>query len=173
MIIKILNECNCVFELDMLIKGIHRLSDLDNSRIRNEYRIYKYKNELYPMLSIGHKKYRIHNVILERKKGFHVHHKNENVLDNRLENLEYVTPKEHIYKHKMWEKIDKNKLSDNARRGSKKITRHDITKEKILTLRNQGYTISQIQKILNCGYNTVWRRLSKGNPKLLKLDWSE
>lgn len=37
----------------------------------------------------------------------HVHHKNENKIDDRIENLELTTLGEHIKIHKPWEKIRK------------------------------------------------------------------
>ena len=39
------------------------------------------------------------------------------------------------------------------------ISRKDVTKEKIVELMNGGLSIPQVAKELNCGYNTVYRRL--------------
>ncbi len=39
------------------------------------------------------------------------------------------------------------------------ISRTDITKEKAVDLHEKGFTISDIAKKLNCGYNTVYKRL--------------
>ncbi len=38
-------------------------------------------------------------------------------------------------------------------------TRKDVTKEKVAEFRNKGLTIAEIAKKLNCGINTVNRRL--------------
>ena len=38
-------------------------------------------------------------------------------------------------------------------------TRKDVTVEKVAELRNKGLTIPEIAKELNCGINTVNRRL--------------
>ena len=40
-----------------------------------------------------------------------------------------------------------------------RITRHDVTKEKVLELRKHGFTIEQVAEKLKCGVNTVNRRL--------------
>lgn len=39
------------------------------------------------------------------------------------------------------------------------ISRSDVTKETVISIRNKGLTINQIAEKLNCGYNTVCRRL--------------
>ena len=43
---------------------------------------------------------RLHRWIMNAPKGFEVHHKNGNSLDNRRENLEVLTPEEHDKKKK-------------------------------------------------------------------------
>lgn len=43
--------------------------------------------------------------------------------------------------------------------GSEARKRHDVTKEQVLRLKESGFTIPEIAKKLNCGYNTVCRRL--------------
>lgn len=47
---------------------------------------------------------RLHRIIMERHMGrdltgYHIHHKNHNKLDNRIENLEVLTPSEHSRLH--------------------------------------------------------------------------
>ncbi len=47
---------------------------------------------------------RLHRYLWEKHngpipKGWHIHHKDGNYLNNNLSNLELVSPKEHIYKH--------------------------------------------------------------------------
>jgi len=165
-----INECNCIFDEEILRTNIIKISLIKNAKIREKYRIYQIKKTGYPMVCIGHKKYRIHNLILEKKEGYHVHHIDENILNNSNNNLKYVTPNEHMLIHNIWENADKIKLRENGISASNKITRHDVTSEKVYLLKEQGYTIKEIKKMLNCGYNTICRRLSNGNPKLL--DWS-
>ena len=40
-----------------------------------------------------------HRVLTNCPKGYHVHHKNEDTLDNRLENLEIISASDHIKHH--------------------------------------------------------------------------
>jgi len=47
-----------------------------------------------------------------------------------------------------------------------KRKRKDVTAEKILELKAKGYTFEEIASELNCGYNTVLRRLQA-------LDWED
>lgn len=57
-----------------------------------------------------------HRLVMEKFLGFylsrniHIHHINENKLDNRLHNLQLVTPREHMNIHR--DKINKSKLKE-------------------------------------------------------------
>lgn len=61
----------------------------------------------------GGKKVRAHRWIMEQEIGRkllpteHVHHRNKNPLDNRLENLEVLSSRDHMRLHKAFERIDK------------------------------------------------------------------
>ena len=66
----------------------------------NNKTYYLYDGERY--YSKGRK--RLHRVVYEYyfgeiPKGFHIHHKNHNSTDNRIENLELVEGKEHLSNH--------------------------------------------------------------------------
>lgn len=61
-------------------------------------REWKLDREGYPKASIQGVTTRMHNVICPPRPGYDVDHKNENKLDNRLENLEYLTKVEHTQK---------------------------------------------------------------------------
>lgn len=50
------------------------------------------------------------------KKGFHIHHKDENKSNNDISNLEQITVKEHVAKHKCEKRAAKNRIHiDNIR----------------------------------------------------------
>ena len=53
------------------------------------------------------------------EKGFCIHHKNKNKGDNRLENLQRMTVKEHfaLHKHRKWQVCPVCKKAFNARTG--------------------------------------------------------
>ena len=51
-----------------------------------------------------------------------------------------------------WKKQLLNRMKDI-------VSRKDVTKENVVDLRNSGFTIKEIAKKLNCGCNTVYRRL--------------
>ena len=55
--------------------------------------------------------------------------------------------------------VDKKKLAENAKKGSEARIRKDVTREHVLNLMRTGLTIPEISERLNCGYNTVRRRL--------------
>ena len=58
---------------------------------------------------------------------------------------------------------------------AKKRYRREITKEEIVSMQKQGLTIGEIAKKLNCGKNTIFRRLH-GREYVVSqrvLDWSD
>jgi hypothetical protein len=61
--------------------------------------------------SIGHRHWKLHQIVWLLLKGqqsdktHHIHHKDENKLNNTLENLEYITPQLHK-KHHMKDRYD-------------------------------------------------------------------
>lgn len=71
-----------------------------------------------------------------------VHHKNEDKLDDRLDNLEILTTREHIMQHRPWEyhrtKVDREHVQElmNIGLGNRKIAKR------------LGYSTSTIKRIL-------------------------
>jgi predicted N-acyltransferase len=89
-----------------------------------------------------------------------VHHINKDKADNRRENLMPMTKSEHTKLHHTncdYRSFDMMMKSVNSM--ANKRRRNDVTSEKVMELKNKGATIPQIAKELNCGINTVNRRL--------------
>ncbi len=94
----------------------------------------------------------------------HVHHKNKNVLDNRLENLECVEGKSHISTHgtgrpahnrgTAYGKTEAYQKSHAAR-----MEHHAEICEKTYVLWRTGITQRQVAEILGISHRQVWSRV--------------
>ena len=157
------NTCNCIFEDEVLEKAIIQECNSRGIEAKNNYKIYLYRG--YAGISIKHDKVSVHRIIANYMAGqklnndISVHHIDGNKLNNSFSNLQILRKELHSKKHNISQFVDKKKLAENAKKGSEKRTRKDVTREHVLNLRRTGLTISEISKILNCGYNTVRRRL--------------
>ena len=161
------NNKGIEYDMKTLSKGIKLQCKKENRKFKNSYKISVRGG--YPTICIGHKHFRIHKLIGrivygEYGKKYCIHHKDCNKLNNDIDNLQLLTYSEHIKIHNIHKNVCKEKLKQNAMKGIQKITRHDVTKENVLSLRGKGMTYKSIAKTLNCSYNTVWRRLK---------DWSD
>ena len=87
------------------------------------------------------------------------HHIDGNKMNNDISNLQVIRKEFHAKEHKIVQYVAKDKLKENALKATDRITRHDVTKEKVLELRKHGFTIEQVAEKLKCGVNTVNRRL--------------
>lgn len=138
--------------------------DLDLSKVKIQGK--------YGIIYVKRNPYRIHRILGEYYfgdlKGYHIHHLDNNSFNNLKYNLIKVTPSEHTKKHhndiQKYRK-DENKIKTQMIM-TEKIKRTDVTSKEVIYLRNSGLTYKEIAKKLNCGYNTVWRRIKQ-------LDWSE
>lgn len=140
--------------------------DIKNVRTKGKYSLIYFKR----------KPYRLHRLLGEYYfgdlVGFHIHHLNQNTFDNRKENLVKVTPSEHtsIYHYDAYKFRSEENTKRTQKRMVDKITRHEVTHEKVKKMRENGLTYREISQALKCGKNTVWRRIN-GNP--VSLDWSQ
>lgn len=160
------NECNCIVDYEMLYTAIDKKCKSKNCYCRDKYRIVL-RNE-YPAVCINRQRYYVHTLIGELiytkiRKGYVIHHKDRNKLNAMSDNLELLTSRKHLKIHGEERKgIDlrsedgKKRSLDSAVQANK---RNDVTEEKVRELRNKGRTINEIAKELNCGENTIRRRL--------------
>lgn len=157
------NACNCIFDEEVLFNAI----DLE-CKIRNKYREYEYKIYLhngYPCISIGHDKVRIHNLIGKWmygniRKGYVIHHRDNNKLNALESNLDYLSNSEHTKLHmggKDYRSEEGKWKGVNSAR--EKNYKKEITKEEIEEMLKQGKTKTEIAKHFQCGVNTIYRRL--------------
>lgn len=160
------NECNCIVDYEMLYKSIDNKCKSLNCYLHNEYRIVLRNG--YPTVCINRERYYVHILIGEFiygniRKGYIVHHKDKNKLNAMPNNLELMTNLKHSKIHGNERKgidlrSEKGKANSiNSAREAR--TRKDVTKERVLELRIKGLTISEIAEELDCGINTVNRRL--------------
>lgn len=161
-----INECECIVDYEILYNAIDNKCKTLNCYFHNEYRIVLRNN--YPAVCINRQWFYVHILVCEFingrvRKGYIVHHKDKNKLNATLENLEIMTNRKHLKQHGEERKgIDFRSAEGRANsiNSAREVrTRKDVTVERVTELRNKGLTIPEIAKELNCGINTVNRRL--------------
>ena len=104
---------------------------------------------------IDGKQYRLHRLIMEtyldRELTFNeiVHHKNGDIHDNRLENLEVMTRAEHKIQH------------DSIGKKTRFQKVFVFTKKELKKLREEGLSGYKIAKRYKCTQPTIWRVLKE------------
>ena len=160
---KFVNECGCIVDYSILEKAI-----IDECKRRNVtpndcYKIYMYRG--YAGISIKHDKVSVHRILGKYMIGCDlpnnviVHHIDMNKLNNNINNLQVMKSELHIKEHNIVQYVSKEYMKGCGNRMKDIVSRKDVTKEKVVDLRNSGFTIKEIAIKLNCGCNTVYRRL--------------
>ena len=160
---KFINECGCKFEHEIFENAIDLECQNRNKYCYDEYKIYLHND--YPCVCIGHEHVRIHVIIGKLlygniRKGYVIHHKDFDKLNALPDNLEYLSACAHNKIHHTgidYRSEAGKRRSIEASRKSK--YKDQITKEKILDMQSRGMNITDIAKELQCGVNTVRRRL--------------
>ena len=104
---------------------------------------------------IDGKQYRLHRLIMETELDRElssneiVHHKNGDIHDNRLSNLEVMTRAEHKLMH------------DEIGVGTRIKQRFFFTEKELCTLKSSGMNQYQIAEKYGCAQPTVWRAFKK------------
>ena len=78
-----------------------------------------------------------------------VHHKNSDIHDNRIQNLEILSRAEHKRQH------------DEIGRKTRFQKLWVFEKSHLKTLRDNGRTQAEIARVYGCGQPTVWRALQE------------
>lgn len=167
------NTCNCIVYYKILEDAIVEECRRKKIEPKDKYKIYMYRG--YAGISLKHEKVSIHRIIRKcmvriiRKcmvgynfgSEIHVHHIHidENKLNNDISNLQIIKNSLHTKEHNPIKYVSEKYKKDFGNRVKDIISRKDVTKENVFELRDKGLTISQISKELDCGYNTVCRRL--------------
>jgi hypothetical protein len=168
------NECDCNVIYSLLYSAVDFKCRKINCYPADEYRIVLRSG--YPAICINRKWFYVHILIGETiygkiRKGYVIHHRDKNKLNALPENLEVMTNRKHLKQHGEERKgVDFRSAEGKANsiNSAREVRiRKDVTVEKVAELRAKGLTIPEIAEELNCGVNTVSRRLSKA------LDWGD
>lgn len=92
--------------------------------------------------------------------GYEVHHKNEDRLDNRIQNLELMKEEEHGRLHALHRGLGTHERTPDMRRQIAE-TNKKCPDERILELKKQGLSQSEIGRLVGLGQPAISIRLSK------------
>lgn len=157
------NSCNCIVDYKVLEKAIIDECHRRGFEPKDKYKIYKYRG--YAGISIKHDKVSVHRIIGKYMVGYdfgsevHVHHIDGNKFNNSVSNLQVLKNSLHTKEHNLVQYVSEEHKRGFGNRAKEIISRKDVTEEKVKVLREKGLTLPEIAKELNCGYNTVRRRL--------------
>ena len=160
---ELINSCNCIVDCNILEKAIIAECDRRGIEPKHSYKIYDYRG--YAGISLKHDKVSVHRIIGKYIVGFDfgsnisVHHLDGNKMNNSISNLQVIRSDLHIREHDIHQHVSEDHKRSFGKRMKPIISRTDVTRENVAELREIGLTIPEIAKKLNCGINTVNRRL--------------
>ena len=154
------NNCGCIVDEDLLSRAIH--SAFPNFRKRKTQKRSIYlavlKRGKYPVVSVTQggieRQCYVSRLIAQQvwpdkmTKRVVVHHKNQNSLDNTVENLGIMTLGEHSFLHN----INKHKCPP-----------YEQDKNDVIQLYQDGFTLRQIGEKYHCHRKTISRRFKQWN----------
>ncbi len=169
------NNCSCIVDYDLLTMAIEyhfpalrcrsfiigpgeypRIGLLDKTyylhRVIGFY-LYRDKMNGQPLLQPGR---------FNGKNNPFIHHENGDRLDCTISNLRLTTNQEHSIEHAARRK----QLTGSGRAvgaGRKKGSIYDVAKQEIISLYQNGYTLTQIGVRYGCNFGTILNRLKEWN----------
>lgn len=158
-----INSCNCIVDCNILEKAIIEECERRKIEPKHSYKIYYYRG--YAGISLKHDKVSVHRIIGKYIVGFDfgsniiVHHLDGNKMNNSISNLQVIRSDLHTKGHNIHQYVSENHKRSFGERMKPIVSRNDVTRENVAELRGMGLTISEVAKKLNCGINTVYRRL--------------
>ena len=156
------NECNCIVDEELLAKAVDKYCRRNNVYCHNNHRITLHNN--YPTIVISRKHLYVHDLLRAQlqftRKGFVVHHKDFNKLNNSVDNLAYITHSKHSKLHSIhnWEEVRAKGIK--YKRG---YTRKDIPDDEIRKMLDDGVPVKAIAGFYKCHSNTIYERIKKWN----------
>lgn len=157
------NECNCLVDYEVLENAIREECARRNIAPKDSYKIYMYRG--YAGISLKHDKISVHRIIGKHMVGMDfgkeivVHHIDKNRLNNNVSNLQVMRNNLHTKEHYMVQYVSESHKKSFGNRMKDVISRKDVTEEKIIELMDKGYDFEDVARELQCGVNTVRRRL--------------
>ena len=165
--ITFINACSCIVDYDILERALIWFSE---GTLKSRRKIYLHVG--YPCVTSYYKKIHVHRLIglyLWREKitkGSVVHHKDENVLNSSVDNLEVMTGAEHGLHHNIGKKFSESHkmkiaIASKRRKGVKIKRKYNITKEDLERRVANRESLLSISKEYGCDWSVVKSRFDE------------
>lgn len=176
--IRFINDCDCIFDEDMLRSAIMWFQKKPTASVKHIY-----MHGYYPAVSIHETKIHVHRLLMSYwnnrilQKEEVVHHKNGNKKDASISNLVILKNGTHLSYHNKGKILSRNTreaiVETNKKRNGKRAKPHrpDVTPMMVYNLRLDGLSFNEISKRLNLDWGCVMQRYKDAihdNPELIK-----